>query len=337
MAFQRESPFNFSSFISSFGLGKSNYFSNSFGNKKEELGISSSSISSLENNKQLVNNLEISNNSISVEESFSQLGENELLVNSDPEKVIQSVFSEVNRNSRTKQIEEKSSSTLKEVQSKLTEFNKTFEEAVLSVKDWEEAKVKNDNLPISHRDSTVRKKDQKQITVEQRKALFNFYKEFCGIKDKQFEYSGELSQAAGNLNFSESSNKKFCSIEVVNSLEQIGWNREGIITFGDWLYLKEKGNDPFSILLESEKLKKFRDEVVRWTESLERFKKSQLSRNRSGWGDWMKGRTDPSLGIFEKEIDDLLFEMSMEISNRLLEQMSIIELMKSGNWPPVIK
>ncbi|ADX97720.1 hypothetical protein [Mycoplasma suis] len=353
---KKENPFNLSSISSLLGGYSSTPLSslNSYGTGKNELGISNSSISSVTNTNHLINGLRVADGvTISVEEgqSLSLDGKEFLMFSSEPKNTINSVYGEVERNVKTKNIEEKSSSSLKEAQGKLTEFNENFEAAVTATKIWEELKIKNQALPESKREKFNGKtkgsiKLQVPLSFEQRKALFHFYKEFCGIKDKQQEYSSELRRTERSRRFSRSTKRGTCSEgNVVESLEKIGWNKEGRVTFGSWLYLRndQTEKDPFSLLLEEEYLKKTRKEVADWVVKISKFKKGISESELSYWSRRNRNYrkyAEQAQNLLAGEQEGIENEMSMEIAKGLIDQMPQDEILKIIGKPtslPIIQ
>ncbi|CBZ40264.1 hypothetical protein MSUIS_01710 [Mycoplasma suis KI3806] len=352
---KKENPFNLSSISSLLGGYSSTPLSslNSYGTGKNELGISNSSISSVTSTNHLINGLRVTDGvTISVEEGQSlSLDGKEFLMFSEPKNTINSVYGEVERNVKTKNIEEKSSSSLREVQGKLTEFNENFEAAVTATKIWEELKMKNQALPETKREKFNGKakgsiKLQVPLSFEQRKALFHFYKEFCGIKDKQQEYSSELRRTERSRRFVRSTARGTCSEgNVVESLEKIGWNKEGRVTFGSWLYLRndQTEKDPFSVLLEEGYLKKVRKEVTDWAEKISKFKKGISESELSYWS--RKNRNfrkyaEQAQNLLGGEQEGIEDEMSMEIAKGLIDQMPQDEILKIIGKPtslPIIQ
>ncbi|WP_052293977.1 hypothetical protein [Mycoplasma suis] len=205
-------------------------------------------------------------------------------------------------------------------------------------KKWQKEKEKISKEPQARSTNSRGRRDvepqiSEKLNLEQRKALFNFYKEFCVIKSKQSEYSEDLQKTEKGEDIVGGKERVFISKdEVVWALNQIGWNANEKVTFGKWLKLENLQNgekDPFSILLEAEYLKKIREKLKTWGEKIEVFKKSQRSSQLSSWGGRNYQRYfEPNLSILTGVGDSLEEEMTLEIAKRLIEQMPLSEISK---------
>ncbi|ADX97719.1 hypothetical protein MSU_0175 [Mycoplasma suis str. Illinois] len=305
---------------------------------KEDLSFSESSISSNKSESQPLNNLSLKENSINVEDSSVPLFGNELNLGGESKEVISEIYSESKKNVRAKEIEVKSAQKLEESQKTLTPFSENFNSALSVFKKWQKEKEKISKEPQARSTNSRGRRDvepqiSEKLNLEQRKALFNFYKEFCVIKSKQSEYSEDLQKTEKGEDIVGGKERVFISKdEVVWALNQIGWNANEKVTFGKWLKLENLQNgekDPFSILLEAEYLKKIREKLKTWGEKIEVFKKSQRSSQLSSWGGRNYQRYfEPNLSILTGVGDSLEEEMTLEIAKRLIEQMPLSEISK---------
>ncbi|CBZ40271.1 hypothetical protein [Mycoplasma suis] len=247
--------------------------------------------------------------------------EGDLLQDLETKSTIESFYSEVQKNEKTKSIEKKSSNDLVEAQGKLTNYKENFKSALQEMSKWK----KDSEVPKqTTREKRASEPFQEQLNVSQRKALLYFYKEFCGITDKQTKYSEELKEAGGYGRNIDSVKKDFCSEKIVSSLEKIGWEKEERISLGQWVKISEGQEDPFSFLLEDSYLKEIREKISSWGEKLNTFRESlERQRTRGWWGRIQERWAPGSIGVFSGEKKKFEDELSYKIAQKLMEKLPI--------------
>ncbi|WP_232500270.1 hypothetical protein [Mycoplasma suis] len=251
-----------------------------------------------------------------------------------PKSIVEGVFKEVQKNFQTKVIENESSSNLKQVKQDLTEFNSDFSEAVRFVYKWKKKKESENTETLSRPSRSKRIVEEEktgQLSLGQRKALFNFYKEFCQIKGKQGKYTDKLQKTQEGLQWDEET-ESISRSEFIEALEKIGWSTGDRVTFGKYLNIKEGEEDPFSKLLDSEFLKKIRNKVSDLEDFIKKFK-DRINNPRTGilaWNPRLTKYAGGSLGVFEGELEKMEDEMSNRIAQKLMSNLPIPEEFKSS-------
>ncbi|CBZ40275.1 hypothetical protein MSUIS_01820 [Mycoplasma suis KI3806] len=286
-------------------------------NHQESSKIDLKSLTSLQNDVEKISVTEDQISSI-----FEKYEINEIL-SSDP--TIENIFSEITKNKETKEIEEESSQTLDKVKQILVNHTQDFERAQKIIEQWSKKQSSSQEASKSSKSRrSAEQESSKTLSVQERKALFCFYKKFSELRKQQRGYSNRLKNVEGKEVFEEAQFQALSSkMDIVSALEKIGWNDSDMSNFGKYLRkeINIEGEDPLSVLLDISFLEKTRGEAISWKGKIEQFIEGQRQSCRGTWGPWRCRDISSSLNILQSSASSIEEDAIMKIANRLMEEM----------------
>lgn len=255
---------------------------------------------------------------ISYSKTFLEKNEDNKYKLSSIQDKVTKINKEMGKESDLSVIKVESETKLLNSQKELNNLTTSFKEALEQVKDWE-----------NHSDLGNVIEQQKVVppTVNQRKALFTYYKVFSTLKGDGAQFLKILEEVVNDSGYKKIDSKiPSDKQKVLQALNDIGWNNSEKVGFGQYLKIKpnNQNHDPFSVLLETGYLSTARNEAVKW----DKFS-TEIKRNGSRgdcWGSYRfrqrcEADAASSAKIFQTVRENVEAKVSAKIALRLINEM----------------